>query len=154
MASSSVYSPIADKKLGNKFIKFVYGENDVKIMNQNEKPNKAFILSLIAGILIIINTTLLGLATTWFPEIIPTLPGLSGNDTNLLYQLTALGLIFGVMVLLGALMLYFKPAKKKVWGIIVLFSLPSVITGGGLIIGFILGIIGGASALSRKTKFL
>jgi len=121
-------------------------------MNQKEKPNKAFILSLIAGILIICNTTLLGVATTWFPEIIPTLPGSSGNDTTILYQLTAIGLILGVMVLLGALMLHFKPVKKKIWGIIiVIFSIPSVITGGGLIIGFILGIIGGAFALSRKT---
>lgn len=152
MVGSSVNSPLADKKLGNKGIKFVYRKNDVKIMNQNEKSNKAFILSLIAGILIIINTTLLGVATTWFPEIIPTLPGSSGNDNTLLYQLTAVGLILGVMVLLGALMLYFKPAKKKVWGIIiVIFSIPSVITGGGLIIGFILGIIGGALTLSSKT---
>jgi len=121
-------------------------------MNQSEKSNKAFILSLTAGILIIINTTLLGIVTTWFPEIMPTLPGSSGNDTTILYQLTTIGLILGVIVLLGALMLHFKPAKKKVWGIIiVIFSIPSVITGGGLIIGFILGIIGGAFALSRKT---
>jgi len=121
-------------------------------MNQNEKTNKAFILSLIAGILIIINTTLLGVATTWFTEIIPTLPGSSGNDTTILYQLTAIGLILGFVVLIGAIMLHFKPSKKKVWGIIiVVFSLPSVVTGGGFIIGFILGIIGGALALSRKT---
>jgi hypothetical protein len=36
--------------------------------------------------------------------------------------------------------------------IVVLFSILSVITGGGFIIGFILGIIGGASALSRKKE--
>jgi hypothetical protein len=39
-------------------------KNDAKIMSQNEKPKKTFILSLIAGILIISNTTLLGVATT------------------------------------------------------------------------------------------
>ena len=122
-------------------------------MNQGEKPNKAFILSLIAGSLIICNTTLLGVATTWFPEVIPTLPGSSGNDATLLYQLTAIGLVLGVLVLIGAIMLRIKPAKKKVWGIIiVIFSIPSVITGGGLIIGFILGIIGGVLALSRKNQ--
>ena len=33
---------------------------------------------------------------------------------------------------------------------ILAFSIPSVIMGGGLIIGFILGIAGGALALSRK----
>jgi hypothetical protein len=32
------------------------------------------------------------------------------------------------------------------------FSIPSVITGGGFIIGFILGIIGGKLALSGKPK--
>jgi len=126
----------------------------MKIMNQSEKPNKAFILSLIAGILIICNTTLLGVATTWFPEIIPTLPGTSGNDTKLLYQLSAIGLVLGVLVLIGAAMLRIKPVKKKAWGIMILFfSIPSVVTGGGFIIGFILGIIGGALALSRKTIF-
>ena len=50
-------------------------------------------------------------------------------------------------------MIYSKPANKKAWGILVIaFSIPSVITGGGFIIGFILGIIGGAQALSWKPK--
>ena len=123
----------------------------VKIMNRNMTP-KGFKLSLIAGILILSNTALLGAATTWFLWIIPILPGSSVNDTTLLYQLTALGLIFGVLVLLGAIMLHKKPANKKVWGIIiVLFSIPSVITGGGFLIGWILGILGGVSAL-RQSK--
>jgi len=121
-------------------------------MSQSEKPTKAFTLSLIAGILIVSNTALLGVAATWFPWIIPTIPGLA-NDTTILYRLTAIGLIFGVLVLLGAIMLHIKPENKKAWGIIiVVFSIPSVVTGGGFIIGFILGIIGGASALSRKPK--
>ena len=121
-------------------------------MNQSEKSTKAFRLSLIAGILILSNTTLLGVATTWFPWIIPILPGSSANDIIGLYRLTALGLIFGILVLLGALMLHSKPANKKVWGIIiVIFSIPSVITGGGFLIGWMLGIIGGVSAL-RKPK--
>ena len=41
--------------------------------------------------------------------------------------------------------------RKKAWGIMIMvFSLSSVITGGGFIIGFILGIIGGTFALSWK----
>ena len=121
-------------------------------MNQNEKPtNKSFILSLIAGILISSNTILLGIAATWFPEVIPTIPGESTNDTTVLYRLTAVGIISGFLVLLGAIMLHIKHAHTRVWGIIIMvFSIPSVITGGGFIIGFILGIIGGALALSRK----
>jgi hypothetical protein len=120
-------------------------------MSRSEKPTKAFTLSLIAGILILSNTALLGVAARWFPGMIPTLPGSSANDTTLLYRLTAVGLIFGVLVLLGAILLRIKSVNKKVWGIMILvFSIPSVVTGGGFIIGFILGIIGGALALSRK----
>jgi hypothetical protein len=118
-------------------------------MSRNEKPTKAFTLSLIAGILILSNTTLLGVAARWFPGIIPTIPG-TVNDTTGLYRLTAVGLIFGVLVLLGAIMLHIRPVNKKAWGILIAaFSIPSVITGGGFIIGFILGIIGGALALRK-----
>jgi len=121
-------------------------------MSQSEKPTKAFILSLTAGILISSNTALLGVAATWFPGMIPTLPGLA-NDTTVLYRLTAVGLIFGALVLLGAMMLLIRPLNKKTWGIIIaVFSIPSVITGGGFIIGFMLGIIGKAKALSWKPK--
>ena len=122
-------------------------------MIQSEKQTKAFMLSLIAGILIISNTVLLGIATTWFPEMIPTLPGTTANDTTILYQLTVIGLICGILVLLGAILLQIKPVHRKIWAImIIVFSIPSVITGGGFIIGFILGIIGGVFAFSQNTK--
>ena len=119
-------------------------------MSQSEKPTRAFKLSLIAGILILINTALVGAATKWFPWMIPTLPG-STNDTTLLYGLTAAVLIFGALVLFGATMLDKKPANKKAWGIIIIvFSILSYLTAGGFIIGSILGIIGGALALRRR----
>ncbi len=122
-------------------------------MAQTEKQKKAFMFALIAGIFILSNTALLGIAATWFPELIPTLPGESTNDTQILFTLTVIGLILGILVLLGALLLHFKPEKRRLWGvIIVIFSIPSVITGGGFIIGFILGIIGGIKALSHKTN--
>ncbi len=119
-------------------------------MNRSEKSTKAFILPLVAGILILGNSALLGVATTWFPWIIPTLPG-SANDSTVLYGLTAVGLIFGVLVLFGAIMLHNKPANKRAWGIIILvFSILSYVTGGGFIIGSILGIIDGARAIRRR----
>jgi len=110
-------------------------------------------LSLIAAILIVSNSALLGTAATWFPWVIPTLPGSADNATVPFASLTAVGLICGVLVLLGAIMLRIRPVNEKTWGIIiVVFSIPSVVTGGGFIIGFILGAIGGALALSRKPK--
>jgi len=121
-------------------------------MSRSEKISKTFTLALIAGLLIVSNATLLGVAATWFPWIIPTLPGSADNSTIPFASLTAVGLMCGVIVLFGSLMLYHKPAYKKVWGIlIIVFSIPSVITGGGFIIGFILGIIGGVLEL-RKPK--
>jgi len=115
-------------------------------MNRSEKPSKAFTLSLMAGVLIISNSTLLGVAAIWFPWIIPTIPG-SANDPTTLYSLAAIGLTFGILVLFGAIILRYRPGNKKACGVIIaVFSIPSVVTGGGFIIGFILGIIGGVSA--------
>jgi hypothetical protein len=50
-------------------------------------------------------------------------------------------------------MLRSRPESRKVWGIVTMvFSVPSVVTGGGFIIGFMLGIIGGALAFSWKPE--
>jgi hypothetical protein len=81
----------------------------------------------------------------------PILPGSSGNDPMLFYTLSVVGLILGLLVVFGALMFRTRPRYNKVWGaMIVAFSLPSVRMGGGVIIGFILGVIGGKSTYSRK----
>jgi hypothetical protein len=109
--------------------------------------------SLAAAFLILLNAVGLIVVTTWFPNIMPTLPGSSGNDPNLMYTLASLGLVFGFLVLLGSALLQLKPDNKKIWGATILaFSVPSLIMGGGFIIGFILGIIAGYSAISRKNK--
>lgn len=116
-----------------------------------EKQTRAFVLSLTAGILILTNATLVATAATWFPEVFPTIPGSSPVDTATLYNIAVVGLICGAMIALGAMMLHSIPGRKRLWGILIIaFSIPSVITGGGFIIGFILGIIGGALTLSRK----
>ena len=120
-------------------------------MNQNEKSTKTFTLSLIAGILIVCNAVAVGVAGTWFPWIFPTLPGSENNAAVPFAAIAAIGLICGVLVLFGALMLRIKPENMKAWSIlIVAFSVLSVVTGGGFIIGFILGIIGGVKAFRWK----
>ncbi len=120
-------------------------------MKASEKRTRAFVLSLIAGILILLNAAAVAAVATWSPGLFPTLPGSSGNDTAVLYDVAVVGLICGVLVVLGAIMLRSRPEHKRAWGImIIVLSIPSVVTGGGFIIGFILGIIGGAMALSRK----
>jgi hypothetical protein len=120
-------------------------------MSQIEKPKLAFTLSLIAGILIVCNAVAVGVAGAYFPWIFPTLPGSDNNATVPFVTISVIALVCGALVLFGAMMLRIKPESKKAWGIlIIVFSMPSVITGGGFIIGFILGIIGGAKALRWK----
>jgi hypothetical protein len=115
----------------------------------NKKSTKDFTLSLIAGILIVSNSALLGVVARWFLGIMPTLPGSSANDPLVFYALSAIGIILGVLVTFGAILLHSKPANKKAWGIMIIaFSITSVITGGGFVIGFLLGIIGGKMSLS------
>jgi hypothetical protein len=118
-------------------------------MSQIEK--RVFALSLIAGLLIVCNAVAVGVAGAYFPSIFPTLPGSDDNATVSFATIAVIGLICGALVLLGAIMLRIKPENKKAWGIlIIVFSIPSVITGGGFIVGFILGIIGGVKAFRWK----
>ncbi len=60
-----------------------------------------------------------------------------------------IAIIFGVLILIGAILLY-KPGYEIVGGILVLvFSALSIVTGGGFLVGFILGIVGGALGLAK-----
>ncbi len=122
-------------------------------MKQEKNSKTAFSLSLIAGILIVCNAALVGVVATWFPTIFPTIPGTGGNSAVPFASITAVGLLCGTVVLVGSLLLRSKPINKKVWGIMIAaFSIPSVIIGGGFIVGFILGIIGGALAFTWKPQ--
>jgi len=101
--------------------------------------------------LIVCNAVAVGVAATWFPWIFPTLPGSANNAAPPFASITAVGLICGALVIFGSIMLRIKPGDKKAWGImIIVFSIPSIITGGGFIIGFILGIIGGVKVIGWK----
>ena len=120
-------------------------------MSQIEK--QAFRLSLVAGLLIACNAVAVGVAGTYFPWIFPTLPGSDNNTMVPFTTISVLTLICGVLVLFGATMLRSKPENKKTWGtLIIVFSVSSVITGGGFIIGFILGIISGIKAFRWKAR--
>lgn len=123
----------------------------VELSSINQRALATFRLPLIAGILILTNAILLGVVSTWFPWVMPTIPGTT-NEAVPFVGLTALGLICGSLVLLGGLFLRNQPMNRRAGGIIVMaFSIPTVIMGGGFIIGFILGIIGGAKVFREKS---
>jgi len=115
------------------------------------------VLGLVGGIFILLN------ALVWFvlgdligslAGFIPGVPGLPVDAAALqgfLMMYGAIGLIFAILVIAGSVMLYVKPAQHLIWGIVVLlFSLFSIVIGGGFILGLILGLIGGILGLVWK----
>jgi len=61
------------------------------------------------------------------------------------------GIVAGVIVLIGAAVLYSKPEQSQVWGIVILIvSVLNLFFGMGGFLASILGIIGGTLALSWR----
>ena len=113
-----------------------------------EKPTAAFVLSLIGGIFILLDGILLAVVGSAI-----AIGGLAGSGTagGIVSAIGAIGVIFGLIIIIGGVMMYQKPQSHTMWGVIVLIlSLISIITGGGFIIGLILGLIGGILALVFK----
>jgi hypothetical protein len=112
----------------------------------------AFALSIVAGILILIQGVvrilqgraleILGIEDEIRRRI---LAGIALNVVG------AIAVVFGTLIVVGAVLLY-KPGKETAGGIIVLmFSLLSILTFGVIgLVGLILGIIGAALALTKK----
>jgi hypothetical protein len=104
-----------------------------------EKPIAAFVLTLIGGILVLITgaaLAMLGVAVALFTF-----------GAGLLLGVFAL---FGIVIIVGSIMMYSQPSSAKTWGIIVLIlgilSLFGVITA----LGGILALIGGILAIVWK----
>ncbi len=110
-----------------------------------EKPTAAFVLSLIGGIFVILGA-LLWISIGAFLSFLSL--GIGLNTT----MMGVLGLIFGLIVIVGGVMMYTKPQQHVMWGAIVLIlaivSIPFSFA--GLLIGFILALIGGILGLVFK----
>jgi hypothetical protein len=82
--------------------------------------------------------------------------GMMGNfglSYGYMSAFSVIGLACGIIVIIGALMINARPLEHSTWGTLILvFSAVSLISMGGWFIGAILGIIGGAFALSWKAK--
>lgn len=134
-----------------------------------KRPVMAFVISLVAGVLVLVNGVFFAVAAT----------ALGGLFSGILYAAAALalrailggllivlepfieavtagfvviGLIFGILVIVGsALMCSRSILRVKVGSSLVLvFSILSVLVGGGFFIGLILGVVGGALGLLWK----
>jgi len=135
------------------------------LVSLQETARIAFILSLTGGILMLVGGML---SSIWFMSGGFNLDGMMGGFGGMMggYRtmmggfgvpfgfmggLSFIGLLSGIFVIIGALMLNARPAEHVAWGtLILIFSVISFLGMGGFYIGALLGIAGGAVALSWK----
>jgi hypothetical protein len=122
---------------------------------EEEKLMVAFVLSLIGGTLILLCGIYFGIPPFLAGAVIAAIPGLGGFGGIIIIR-SILGIIYGILVIIGAVLIYTgEKGKVTIGGILVLlFSILSIFSPafGGIIIGFILGLIGGILALVWKPK--
>lgn len=127
-----------------------------------EKPTAAIVLSLIAGILVMVSGVVLVMVSKLLSDRIgPIMIGKSSYITlaGIAYPIAGLKLLLGIIVMIGAAVLFLSTAQRMAWSVIILIiSIIALILSIfppepiGLV-GSILGILGGALALSwRQTK--
>lgn len=145
-------------------------------MSSSENSKVVYTISLIAGVLILVNGLVLGgigfFITQSIPDssssvfvrillnilntltgIINAVTGIISTVTSILNTLMVVGIISGIIVIVAAVMSYKNPARKTLWGITLLvFSSVSIIIGGGFLLGLILGINGGILTLVLNPK--
>lgn len=136
--------------------------NRVDLMSSEQKPIAAFVLSLLSGILVMIVSVIwcLWLGVYW------DMGWMGGmmhewqehmhmwNLESVAHFLGLFGVIFGLTVIVAAIMLYLKPMQHELWGVlIIVFSAISILSCmGGFGAGLVLGIIGGILAILWKPE--
>jgi hypothetical protein len=134
------------------------------VKSLGEKPTAAFALSLVGAIFIIINAVLMligglfiaGMAgeySEWL-GMIPGAGSMVGAYITIILIIAIVGLIFGILVLVGATMINSGEKSKVRTGsiMVLIFSILSLFTASGFYIGFILGLIGGILGLIWKPE--
>ncbi len=78
--------------------------------------------------------------------------GSYGSSYGFMTGISVVGLVSGIIMIISAVLLRSHPSDHLIWGtLIVVFSAISFLSMVGFFIGAILGIIGGALALSYKS---
>ena len=133
-----------------------------------ERPIAAFVLSLIAALCILAGSA--AVVTTFPANGSPyyyggmmggyyggMMGGFYGMMNGLgfaggwFYGLGAIGIVSGIIILIGAVMIYNRPTQAATWGTLVLaFSVVSFFGMGGFFFGAIVGVAGGMFALTWK----
>lgn len=119
------------------------------------------ILSTIAGALILIGSLIPLLWAYYMPMPMPMGMGMGMMGMSMLsplaspiaYTSMAIGVVSSIVIIVSALMLANNPERAGYLGVVIIaLSIVSLFSMGGFIIGAILGIVGGALALTIKGK--
>lgn len=118
-------------------------------MKRKEKPIEAFVFSFISALLILFNSSMLAIN--------PSLIGVQKEITDPLVVLAVVAFIFGIMVLIGAILIYRNTKVRSGPVIVLIFSLMSLVIGGAIahlhfIVAFLFGIMGAIYGLNWKPK--
>jgi len=132
-------------------------------MSAETRAVAPFVLSLVGGVFLLVGAIVTSMFVFGSPTIVGSMSGMMGGTNGQMgvgmmiggmmgiYPIfSIIGLASGGLVILGALMLYSRPFEKDLWGaVIIAFSILGIFGGmGGLMIGLVLGIVGGALALA------
>lgn len=111
-----------------------------------KKPSAAFVLTLIGGILVLLYSIVLTIVGTALVSLVSR--SMSGYGS--IYGI--IGILIGLIIIVSAIMLNSTDKTKiRNWSIVALiFSIISLVFGGGFIIGFVLGLIGSILGLTYK----
>ncbi len=132
---------------------------------ENARPDAAFVLSLVAGLLILAGS---GLAMGMSGRPYYSYGGMMGGYAGMMngyygmmggyaggwfFGLAAIGLVSGIVLIVGAIAMYINTRSTATWGaVILIFSIASLLGMGGFFVGAALGVAGGALALTWKPK--
>lgn len=133
-------------------------------MSGSARPDSAFVLSLVGGVLILADVVAAGIwqhggsAFMWSGPVSgmmgsygSMMSGMSSRMVLLFGGNAVLGVAAGVFVMLRALMLYMQPEQTLSGGtVIAVFSGLSLLGTGLFFIGAIVGLLGGLLALTSK----
>ena len=132
-------------------------------IQKNEKPTAAFVLSLLAGLWMLAAGGMMrgygwggmmgghgwgGMMGSW-PEMHNWMWGQGIRRLGMWWPW--FGVLAGIIVLVGAVVLYIKPEQRRSWGIVVLVASAFLLFAGmGNLVAGALGVIGGILAVATK----
>ncbi len=123
-------------------------------IHKNEKPTAAFVLSLLAGLWMLAAGGMMrgygwgGMMGGW-PGMHSWMWGQGTRGFGMWWPW--FGVLAGIIVLVGAVVLYIKPEQRRRWGMVILVaSALFLFAGMGNLVAGTLGVIGGILAVATK----